>query len=348
MTPAAAGTTRVRVVIVNFRTGSHVVACLRSLAPEVAQLAGQGAAVDVVVVDNCSGDDSVAVVAAALEREGWAGWAQVVAAPLNGGFSYGNNFAVRPALALPQPPDWFWILNPDTEVRPGALRELLDFVRARPDVGIAGSSFEIATGELWPHAFRFPSIRSEIASALRLAFVGRLLHKHVVLMTMGDQPARVDWIPGASMLVRREVFEQVGLMDEGYFLYFEETDFCRAAAKACWQCWYVPASRVMHIAGQSTGVTTPGTAPRRRPAYWFESRRRYWIKQHGWWYAAATDLAWMTCFSVWQLRRIVQKKPRTDPPHMLRDFLRNSALLHRSMPGNRMLDRSPRDNSAPR
>lgn len=343
MSPAGVATTRVRVVIVNYRTGAHVVACLRSLAPEVAAVPAQ---VDVVVVDNASGDDSVAVIGGAIEREGWGGWARVMQAPVNGGFAYGNNLAVRPALAAPDPPDHFWILNPDTEVRPGALRELLGFVQARPEVGIAGSSFEIATGELWPHAFRFPSIRSEIASALRLRVVDRLLKRHVVLMTMGDRPERVDWIPGASMLVRREVFEQAGLMDEGYFLYFEETDFCRAAARAGWQCWYVPASRVMHIAGQSTGVTTPGAAPRRRPAYWFESRRRYWMRQHGWWYAAATDLAWMACFGLWQLRRILQRKPRTDPPHMLFDFARNSALLHTSTPGNRMLETLPRDNSA--
>lgn len=343
MSAAATATARVRVVIVNFRTGSHVVACLRSLAPEVAAVG----AVQVVVVDNRSGDDSVPVISEAIAREGWGGWAQVVAAPVNGGFSYGNNFAVRPALASASPPDYFWILNPDTEVRPGALRELLQFMQAHPDVGIAGSSFEIVTGALWPHAFRFPSIWSEIASALRLDFVGRLLHRHVVLMTMGDRPERVDWIPGASMLVRRAVFEQAGLMDEGYFLYFEETDFCRAAARLGWSCWYVPASRVMHVAGQSTGVTTPGAAPRRRPRYWFESRRRYWIKQHGWAYAAVTDLAWMSCFLVWQLRRVLQRKPRTDPPHMLFDFARNSALLHISMPGNRMLASSPRDNSAP-
>jgi GT2 family glycosyltransferase len=333
MNGAAVATARVRVVIVNYRTGGHVVACLRALQPEVEGLG----AVEAVVVDNCSGDDSVEVIEAAIAREGWQSWARVLRAPVNGGFSYGNNFAVRPGLASAEPPDYFWILNPDTEPRRGALRELLAFARERPRVGIAGSSFELSTGELWPHAFRFPSIWSEIASALRLAVVGRLLERHVVLLTMGSEPERVDWLPGASMLVRREVFEQAGLMDEGYFLYFEETDFCLAAARAGWECWYVPQSRVMHIAGQSTGVTRPDQAQRRRPAYWFESRRRYWIKQHGWCYAAATDLAWMICFSVRELRRVIQRKPRVEPPYLLRDFARHSALLHSSMPANRML-----------
>lgn len=333
---------RIRVVIVNFRTGRLVVACLRSLAAEVTALGG----VEVVVVDNRSGDDSAEVIERAIASEGWQDWAQVMRAPVNGGFSYGNNLAIRPVLSSPTAPEYFWILNPDTEVRPGALRELLAFVESRPAVGIAGSSFEVANGELWPHAFRFPSIWSEIASALRLRFVGRLLSRHVVMMTMGDQPERVDWLPGASMLVRRKVFEQVGLMDEGYFLYFEETDFCLASARAGWECWYVPASRVMHIAGQSTGVTTPGVVPGRRPGYWFESRRRYWIKQHGWLYAAATDLAWIVCHSLWQVRRVLQRKPRSDPPYLLLDFMRNSALLHTSIPGNRMLTNTARDNSS--
>jgi N-acetylglucosaminyl-diphospho-decaprenol L-rhamnosyltransferase len=102
----------------------------------------------------------------------------------------------------------------------------------------------------------------------------------------------------------------------------------------------------MHIAGQSTGVTTPGAAPRRLPAYWFESRRRYWIKHHGWAYAVATDMAWTVCFMLWQLRRILQRKLATDPPHMLRDFVSNWTLLHGSMPGNRALEAAQRDNSA--
>lgn len=325
---------RVQVVIVNYRTGRHVVACLRALSQEL----GEGEC-HVVVVDNCSGDDSAAVIEQAIAREGWCGWAEVQCAPVNGGFSYGNNFAIRPALGAAEVPDYFWILNPDTEPRQGALSELLAFMEGRPEVGIAGSSFEMADGRVWPHAFRFPSIWSEVASALRIGFVGRLLQRHVVLLTMGADPERVDWLPGASLLVRRQVFEQVGLMDEGYFLYFEETDFCLAAARGGWQCWYVPASRVMHVAGQSTGVTGQQATRQRRPDYWFESRRRYWIKHHGWLYAALTDLVWMTCFSIWQLRRALQRKPRVDPPWFLLDFARNCALVHPSMPGNCMLDR---------
>jgi N-acetylglucosaminyl-diphospho-decaprenol L-rhamnosyltransferase len=327
----------VLIVIVNYRTGRLVVDCLRSLEAEVRDCLGAR----VAVVDNASPDDSASVIASAIERESWDGWVELMRSPVNGGFSYGNNFAVRPALTSSSPPDFIWILNPDTQARPGALRALIDFLRANPRVGIAGSSLCFEDDRNWPHAFRFPSIWSEVSSGFRLGPVARLLRKHTVTMTMPqDRPMRVDWLPGASMMVRREVFEQIGLMDEGYFLYFEETDFLLQTAKADWECWYVPASRVMHIAGQSTGVTGEH-ALKRRPQYWFESRRRYWVKNHGRAYAALTDVAWAVAYATQCLRRVLLRQPLTEPPHFMRDVLRNSALFHGGVPTHRP-GRAPR------
>jgi N-acetylglucosaminyl-diphospho-decaprenol L-rhamnosyltransferase len=321
------------VAIVNYRTGSLVVDCLRSLQTEMQALPGS----KVVIVDNCSGDGSADQIAAAIDTNGWAGFAELQRSPVNGGFSFGNNVAVRPALKAPEPPAFYWLLNPDTRIQPGALRTLIDFMHAHPRVGIAGSSLESEDGEPWPYAFRFPSIWSELDNGFRLGPVSALLKKHVVARRMGDRAEAVDWLPGASMMVRREVFEQIGLMDEGYFLYFEETDFCLQAQRAGWECWYVPESRVMHISGASTGVTGAQAVRRRLPKYWFDSRRRYFMKNHGRLYAAATDLAWMLGFMTWRLRRVLQRKPDTDPPRMLGDLAANSALLHSGLPGNSAL-----------
>lgn len=321
----------VLVVIVNYRTGPLVVECLRSLQAEIAAAPGSR----VTVVDNRSPDHSADVIAAAIEREGWSSWVTLARSPVNGGFSYGNNHAVRPALESADPPAYFWLLNPDCVVRPGALRALVDHFEAHPQVGIAGSSLEQADGSVWAHAFRFPSLWSELASGLRLSLAARLLKKHTVLLDMDvSRPAQVDWLPGASMMVRREVFQQVGLMDEDYFLYFEETDFCLAARRAGWLCWYVPASRVMHISGQSTGVTGRQATQNRRPKYWFDSRRRYFVKNHGWAYAAATDVIYALSYATLRLRSALQRKPVDQPPHYFADFLRNSALFHRGTPAN--------------
>jgi GT2 family glycosyltransferase len=328
---------RVIVVIVNYKTGRLVVECLKSLEPELAQFPNAR----VVVVDNPSGDDSVEVIRQAIAQHGWTPWAVVQRSPVNGGFSYGNNQAIRPALQSEEPPEYVWLLNPDTQVRPGALRALIQFMEERPQAGIAGGCLEEPDGTPWPYAFRFPTFWSELDNGLRVGFVSKLLEERIVTRRMSNVPEQVDWLPGASMMVRRAVFDAIGLMDEDYFLYFEETDFCLQAARAGFECWYVPTSRVMHISGQSTGVTGKQNIARRLPAYWFESRARYFMKNHGRLYGVTTDVAWAAAFALWRARRRLQGKVDEDPPHMLWDFLKHSTLLQRHVPSGRVA--SPRE-----
>ena len=321
---------RVLVVIVNFRTPGLAIDCLRSLEGEVGRLEGAS----VVVVDNASGDGSVERIGAAIAERGWSAWARLMPLATNEGFSAGNNAAIAPALASsrPPPPDYVLILNPDTVVLPGALEALVTFMQGHPEVGIAGSRLEDPDGTQQHSRFRFHSVWSELDSGLRLGLVTRLLHKHVVAIDLVDADRASDWVAGASMMVRRQVFEDIGLFDTGYFLYFEEADFCLNARRAGWLCWYVNASRVMHYAGQSTGVTFT-TGPRsRRPRYWFASRHRYFRKNHGRLYAFCADVAWFLGFVLWRIRRLLQGKPDYDPPKMLWDFLRFTLGPDRSRP----------------
>jgi N-acetylglucosaminyl-diphospho-decaprenol L-rhamnosyltransferase len=321
--------TRLLIVTVNYRTAALVVDSLRSLEPEIKAFPG-GA--QIAVVDNQSGDNSLEVIGQEIATNQWQDWATLLPAPLNGGYSYGNNYAIRSAMQSAHPPDYVLLLNPDTQVRPAALTALVEFMDHHPQVGIAGSSFEEADGKPWPYAFRFPNVLSELEAGLRLGVVSKVLSPWAVAQTMGDQPQQVDWLPGASMMIRRSVFEAIGLMDEGYFLYFEETDFCLQARRAGWECWYVPTSRVMHILGQSTGVTATNQAPKRRPQYWFDSRRRYFLKNHGLIYTALVDASWLVGFGLWRLRRVLQQKPDCDPPQLLQDSWRNSVLFRQDIP----------------
>jgi N-acetylglucosaminyl-diphospho-decaprenol L-rhamnosyltransferase len=311
------------VVIVNYRTPALTIDSLRSLVGEVQSLPGTR----VVVTDNQSGDGSVEQIKNAIETEGWGEWATLMPLERNGGFAYGNNAAIRPALQSTNPPPYILLLNPDTIVRPGALKTLVDFMNEHPDVGIAGSRLEEPDGTPQCSAFRFHTVLSELDSGLRLGVVSKLLEKWVVWPPVSDETRPTDWVAGASMIVRREVFETAGLMDEGYFMYYEEMDFCLQAKRAGWSCWYVPQSHVVHLVGQSSGVTDTKKPPKRLPQYLFDSRRRYFIKNYGWLYAALADHAWASSFLIWRLRRSMQRKPDTDPPKALSDFLRNSVLF---------------------
>jgi GT2 family glycosyltransferase len=128
------------------------------------------------------------------------------------------------------------------------------------------------------------------------------------------------------MIVRRQVFDAVGLMDDDYFLYFEEVDFCLRAKRAGWPCWYVPSSHVVHLVGQASGVTDTKRPAKRVPRYWFESRRRYFVKSHGRMYKGLADVVWLFGFGLWRLRRVLQRKQDTDPPHLFWDFFRFNFL----------------------
>jgi hypothetical protein len=180
-------------------------------------------------------------------------------------------------------------------------------------------------------AFRFPSLVSEFAQALGFGPVIRLLDRWSVARRM-SQAARqqVDWICGASMMIRMAVLEAIGGLDEGYFLYFEETDFCLRARRAGFPTWYVPESRVMHVGGQSTGVTERNTAAKRLPAYWFDSRRRYFAKAFGMAHARAIDLTVLVAYPLGWLKRLALGQRRQTVPHYYRDFIRGSVLRPRN------------------
>lgn len=311
------------VVILNYRTPDLTIDCLYSLVDEVQAMPD----VQVVVVDNNSSDGSVEKIQRAIATEHWEDWITFMPLEHNGGYAFGNNAAIRPALANASPPPYVLLLNPDTVVRPGALQALMTFMDQHPEVGIAGSRLEDLDGTPQRSAFRFPTVLSELDDGLRLGIVTKLLSKWIVAPPVSEEICPVDWVAGASMIVRREVFDAIGLMDEKYFLYFEELDFCLVAKRAGWPCWYVPQSRVVHFVGQSSGVTDTKRQPKRRPAYWFESRRRFFVKNYGWWYAILTEIVWAASFALWRLRRAIQRKPDTDPPKLLNDFLLNSVLV---------------------
>ncbi|OYY92908.1 MAG: hypothetical protein B7Y41_14230 [Hydrogenophilales bacterium 28-61-23] len=260
------------IVTVNYRTSELVLDCLHSLASQV-RLLGSG---KVVVIDNASGDGSVQRLTAAIQYEGWESWVEVVALDRNGGFAFGNNAGIQMALAAKA--NFIVLLNPDTLVRPEAIKQLNHFMQSHPKVGIAGSLLETPDGGVDCSAHTIHSPLSELEGGARLGIISRLLSRHNVSPPLRQEAHACDWVSGACMIVRRSVFEKIGEMDEKFFLYFEEVDYCWRAKKVGWEIWYVPQARVLHLEGASTGIRA---AAKRRAGYWYDSRRRFFIKHYG-------------------------------------------------------------------
>ena len=308
------------VVIVNYRTPGLALACLRSLEKVV----HAGLDVSAVVIDNCSGDDSAEILQQGLAQMDLPVPATFMQSARNGGFAYGNNEVLRQCF-LPltvAAADVVWLLNPDTYLKEGNIQPLLEFMQANPQVGIVGSKVEDEDGTVRRSAFRKPSIFSEVDSALAFGPVSRLLKRFQVAPEPSPVPVSVDWVSGASLFIRAEVVRRTGLMDENYFMYFEETDYCLAAQAQGYQVWYWPDFSVVHLVGQASGVTGAARMLKRRPKYWFDSRAYFFHKNFGGLYLHMANLAWLLCYPLGRLWQWLRRKPCEDPPRLWWDFLR--------------------------
>lgn len=308
------------VIIVNFCTADLVCECLLSLSVELRTYRSR-----IIVVDNNSKDESIKKISSYINEMGWFNWVHVIVLDQNNGFSYGNNIALQYFFSSNNVPDFIWLLNPDTIVKQDGGKKLVNFLQSRLTAGIVGSRLEDPDGTSQVSAFRHHSLVSELLAGLRLGVLDDLCAKWVVApVSISEFPLKTDWVAGASMMIRKEVFEQIGFFDDGYFLYFEEEDFCKQAHDAGWECWYIPESRVVHLVGAASGISDTRKKAPRRPGYWFESRRRFFLKNYGRAALILADLILLVSYSLWIVRRKIQNKKDLDPPHFLKDLFFHS------------------------
>ncbi|GAB4260099.1 MAG: glycosyltransferase [Pararhodobacter sp.] len=298
-------------VILNWRTPEMT---LKAAQSAIAAMKGIDGAI--TIVDNDSQDGSFEAMTRAA-----ADWprVRVLQAGRNGGYGAGNNHGIRAGLPDGSKPDYVYVLNSDAFPEPDAIRHLVSYLDEHPDVGFAGSHIHGPEGEPHTTAFRFPTITSEFEGAARTGPISRLLKHAIVAPPLPTVTTRVDWFAGASVLMRQSMLDQIGLFDERFFLYFEETDLFLRAARAGWTAVYVVESRVMHIGSVSTGMKNWG----RVPSYWFASRRHYFEKNHGRFYALAATLAHVAGLGVHGMRVLVQRKKPHTPPYFLRDLVKH-------------------------
>jgi GT2 family glycosyltransferase len=200
-------------------------------------------------------------------------------------------------------------------------------MKSRPDVGITGTRLEDPDGTPQVSAFRFASALSEFDRGLRVGFVTRLLSRYVMWQPTSDVPVPTGWVAGASMMIRREVLESIGLLDEGYFTYFDDIDYCFVARKHGWPTWYVPESRVVHLLGKTTKVTDRSVGLPRAPAYYYAARRRFLTKNLSPMHAAACDLAFAAGYLIHRARCFVTRRQHEFPSHILRDQMSQSVFV---------------------
>jgi N-acetylglucosaminyl-diphospho-decaprenol L-rhamnosyltransferase len=233
---------RVVVAIVSWNTLEMTHRCLRSLEPEVtAATAGE---YGVIVVDNASDDGTAAMVRQEFP------WARLIENGSNAGFARANNQAIAASRG-----EFILLLNSDTEVLPGAIGALTEFMDDHPQAGAAAARLLDAGGRLQPSCHPMLTPEREF---WRLIYLDRLLPRASYRMGSWDEraPRLVEVMMGACMMLRRTALDQVGPLDERYFMYTEEVDLCHRLSQGGWQLWYVPAARVTHY-GQASSRQVP-------------------------------------------------------------------------------------------
>jgi GT2 family glycosyltransferase len=312
------------VVIVHFRTLPEVLECLESLALEMVNLPQM----KVSLWDNHSADGSVEKLIEASRERGWSDWLEIQESKENLGFGAGNNAVISPLLESGKLAEHVLLLNPDTVVSPGAILELLRFQVEHPKADFVGPATHSSDRGPDITAFRFPGLISHIIEGVRFRILARLFAEWEVAPAQRSETHRCDWVSGGCVLIRRKVFEEVGLFDPRFFLYFEEVDLCRRAARLGFQSWYLPRAEIRHHAGAATGLGRMGPAPR-LPAYWFASRQRYYWNHYGRVLTYLSDVGFVSGRSIWLVLAKLSGRSRNDPPHFLRDFTAWSLLGRR-------------------
>ena len=215
---------------------------------------------ETIVVDNASNDDTDLAVAMSFPDVIY------LRNHSNPGYAKANNQGLMLAQG-----DFLLLLNPDTEPDTGALAALVRFLQTRPKAGIVGPALVLRDGAPQPFAF---GDDPTVAYLLR-RHVRRLLRRGPLHNWGAAQASPVDWVSGACLLARREVYTQIGGLDEGMFMYFEDNEWCLRARQAGWQVWREPAARVVHIGGQSLKQN------RRAPAAYYASLRTFYQRHYG-------------------------------------------------------------------
>jgi GT2 family glycosyltransferase len=246
-------------VIVTWNTRDLLAACLETLPAAVGELS-----FETWVVDNSSGDGTVEMV-----REQFPS-VRVIANPENRGWAGGNNQALRQCAGR-----YLLLLNPDTEPRPGSLATLARFLDEHPGTGACGPQLLFGDGSVQGNGRRFPTFWKEFldVTGLRHLALGAYVRRFGWGREKFDSLAEVDEVSGSCLLARREAVEQVGLLDEQFFMYYDEVDWCYRMKAAGWRIFYVPAAQVVHHVAAS--VKQIGFEAYRRL---FESQYRYFRK----------------------------------------------------------------------
>lgn len=292
----------VSIVIVNYRQPTLTIECLESIEKHPPRLTAYSA----IIVDNCSGDGSAEKIRNEIIRRGWEHWAEVIENPTNNGFSAGNNLGI-----LHRPSDYYLLLNSDARVEHCCIDRLVLCAESDSRVGLVGPRLQWPDGRGQVSSFRFRGLVSEFLEQASTGPLDRLFRKFVVPQGVCIEPTNTSWVSFACVLLRHSLVADIGLMDEDYFLYFEDIDYARRAHENGWLVHHEPRAAAVHLRGGSSNVKSDIESRTAPAAFYYESRSRYFAKFYGGRRGVLmANIAWLAGAAIGRSRSFLDGRPR--------------------------------------
>ena len=281
------------IIIVNWKVKDLLKKCLQSIFEQTKNIS-----FEVFVVDNASSDGSVEMVREKFPQ------VDLIASSENLGFAKGNNLAIKKSRGR-----YILLLNPDTEILDNALEKMVRFMDAHLDCGISGCNLLNPDLSLQPSVRAFPNLASQAFILLKIHHLlphTKTIYKYLVQNFDYEKTQEVEQVMGAFMMIRREVVDKIGLLDENFWIWFEEVDFCKRAKSAGWEILYTPEAKIIHHFGQSFKQAM-GVKKQKD----FNRSLSYYFKKHetrGEWLAIQI-LRPLSLFLAWLAQIFVKKEP---------------------------------------
>jgi N-acetylglucosaminyl-diphospho-decaprenol L-rhamnosyltransferase len=275
------------IIIVSWNVKDLLRLCLNSVMESLRFSKGQRLFSQVIVVDNASSDGSVSMLSEEFRT------IDLIANEENVGFTRGNNQGIACSEGR-----YVLLLNPDTEILGDALGEMVAYMDAHQQVGALGPQLLNPDGQVQSSRRRFPTLRTAYVESTFLQQwfpESDILKRYYILDSSDDATQAVDWVVGACLLMRRETLEEVGLLDERFFMYSEELDWCCRAKKLGWGVIYFPTAQVIHHVGKSSEQVLPV-----RHIQFQRSKVLFFKKHHGYW-SGETLRVFLLAVYLWQM-----------------------------------------------
>ena len=276
-----------------------------------------------IIVDNDSKDKTVDIINTAFSNSALSDQCVIHSQHTNAGFGSGCNTGVK--VSELYKPEYIWFLNPDTIISEQSANALLNTIETK-HVNIAGSYLKDENSIIRAGGFRFPLLLNVISSHLSLGIFDRIFPKSRTTYPVSKEPHLVEWATGSSFMIKKDLFNKLNGFDERYFLYFEEVDLFLRANRENEYTMIVPDSVVYHISGASTGVSNKSMRINRLPSYWFESRRRFYVKNFNKWFFTMVDFTVICSISLNYLKCLLKRENSQTAPNYIKDILKHSVL----------------------